>query len=78
MRVYCALEGPSVTIVIADDGGGFDPSQVDPTALPDRFASGGRGMFLMRELMDEVEIDTSPSGTIVKLTRAAPSLPRPG
>jgi serine phosphatase RsbU (regulator of sigma subunit)/anti-sigma regulatory factor (Ser/Thr protein kinase) len=69
VRVYCALEGPSVTIVVADDGGGFDPSQVDPTALPDRFASGGRGMFLMRELMDEVEIESTDSGTTVTMYR---------
>ena len=69
VRVYCALEGPSVTIAIADDGGGFDPGGVDATALPDRFASGGRGMFLMRELMDEVEIESTDSGTTVTMYR---------
>ena len=69
VRVYCALEGPSVTITIADDGGGFDPDQVDATALPDRFASGGRGMFLMRELMDEVEIESTDTGTTVTMYR---------
>ena len=69
VRVYCALEGPSVTITIADDGGGFDPGKVDATALPDRFASGGRGLFLMRELMDEVEFESTDSGTTVTMYR---------
>lgn len=69
MRVYCALEGPSVTITIADDGAGFDPGDVDATALPDRFASGGRGLFLMRQLMDEIEIESTDAGTTVTMYR---------
>ena len=69
VRVYCALEGPSVTITIADDGGGFDPDQMDATVLPDRFASGGRGLFLMRELMDEVEFESTDTGTTVTMYR---------
>lgn len=69
IRVYCALEGPSVTITIADDGPGFDPRTVDSETLPDKFASGGRGMFLMRELMDEVEIESTDAGTIVTMYR---------
>ena len=69
VRVYCALEGPSVTITIADDGGGFDPSGVDAATLPDKFASGGRGLFLMRELMDEVEFESTEAGTTVTMYR---------
>ena len=69
IRVYCALEGPSVTITIADDGGGFDPLTIDSTALPDKFASGGRGLFLMREMMDEVEFESTDVGTTVTMYR---------
>lgn len=69
IRVYCALEGPSVTITIADDGGGFDPEAIDGSSLPDRFASGGRGLFLMRELMDEVEFESTDVGTTVTMYR---------
>ena len=69
IRVYCALEGPSVAITIADDGGGFDPGSVDDSVLPDKFASGGRGLFLMRELMDEVEIESTDLGTTVTMYR---------
>jgi serine phosphatase RsbU (regulator of sigma subunit)/anti-sigma regulatory factor (Ser/Thr protein kinase) len=68
VRVYCSLEGPSIEITIADDGPGFDPGAAART-LPDRFASGGRGLFLMRELMDEVEFDSSNEGTTVTMYR---------
>jgi len=69
IRVYCALEGPSVTIVIADDGPGFDPERMDAKALPDKFASGGRGLYLMRQLMDEVEFESTDVGTTVTMYR---------
>jgi serine phosphatase RsbU (regulator of sigma subunit)/anti-sigma regulatory factor (Ser/Thr protein kinase) len=69
IRVLCAAEGVGVSVVVADDGGGFDPTQLNGWRLPDRFASGGRGMFLMRELMDDVDIDSTPDGTTVKLSR---------
>ena len=69
MRVYCSLEGPSVAITVADDGPGFDMEEVRSRGTPDRFASGGRGLFLMRELMDEVEFESTPNGTSVTMYR---------
>lgn len=70
VRVYCSLEGPSVSITIADDGPGFDPARVAAAELPDRFASGGRGLFLMRALMDEVEVEPAGErGTKVTMFR---------
>ncbi|MGH2729872.1 MAG: ATP-binding SpoIIE family protein phosphatase [Actinomycetota bacterium] len=81
VRVRCALAGPNVIVTVADDGPGFDPTSVDSHRLPDRFASGGRGLFLMRELMDAVDFDTSPKGTTVTLIRwvfGAPVAPHPG
>ncbi|MDQ3940151.1 MAG: ATP-binding protein, partial [Actinomycetota bacterium] len=69
MRIYCSLEGPSVAITVADDGDGFDPADVAGLELRDRFASGGRGLFLMRQLMDEVEIDSGEEGTTVTMYR---------
>ena len=69
MRVYCAIEGPSVSVTIADDGPGFDPEKVAAAELPDRFSSGGRGLYLMRALMDEVEVEPGERGTKVTMFR---------
>ena len=77
LRVRCALHGTTVEISVADDGGGFDTETIaEHATLPDRYASGGRGLFLMHELMDGVTFDPTPNGTVVKLTRAIPELPR--
>ena len=69
IRVRASLKEDVVTIEIADDGPGFDPEQVRER-LPDKFASGGRGLFLMRTLMDEVEIQPGPGGTTVSMSRS--------
>ncbi|MDQ3914546.1 MAG: SpoIIE family protein phosphatase [Actinomycetota bacterium] len=69
VRVRCAAEHGVVSVTIADDGGGFDLTRLEQTDLPDPFASGGRGLFLMRELMDEVKFETSERGTNVVLRR---------
>jgi serine phosphatase RsbU (regulator of sigma subunit)/anti-sigma regulatory factor (Ser/Thr protein kinase) len=69
IRVHCALEGPTVSVTVADDGPGFDPAAAEAASLPDRFSAGGRGLFLMRKLMDDVEIDISGSGTKVTMSR---------
>ena len=37
---------------------------------PPRAGSQGRGLGLMEELMDEVEIDRGPSGTVVRMRRS--------
>lgn len=69
VRVRCRLAGDTVTVTIADDGPGFDPQVAWGEELPDRFASGGRGLFLMRQFVDQVEIEASPVGTRVWLSK---------
>lgn len=69
VRVRCAMKGREVTVTIADDGPGFTADPSDEPELPDRYASGGRGLYLMREFVDEVDIDPTPEGTTVTLTR---------
>jgi serine phosphatase RsbU (regulator of sigma subunit)/anti-sigma regulatory factor (Ser/Thr protein kinase) len=77
LRIRCAVQGSSVQISVADDGGGFDAgSMPERPTLPDRYASGGRGLFLMHELMDNIQFDATPNGTVVNLVRAIPELPR--
>ena len=69
IRVLCALEGHTVSVTVADDGPGFNPAAAEAASLPDRFSAGGRGLFLMQKLMDDVEIDISGRGTKVTMSR---------
>ena len=55
VRAYCD-PGQGFLIVVRDEGAGFDPEHVpDPRRQDRRELPHGRGIFLMRELMDHVE-----------------------
>ncbi|HWQ02859.1 MAG TPA: ATP-binding protein [Candidatus Nitrosotenuis sp.] len=45
----------SVTLVVRDEGQGFDPASVpDPTLPENIYSASGRGIYLIRSFMDEV------------------------
>jgi anti-sigma regulatory factor (Ser/Thr protein kinase) len=45
-----------LVLVITDEGEGFDPSGLpDPTVSENIFATHGRGVFLIKQLMDQAE-----------------------
>ncbi|MDQ3962623.1 MAG: SpoIIE family protein phosphatase [Actinomycetota bacterium] len=69
LRVRCEFDRPTVTVSVSDEGTGFDPMEAIERPAPDPLASGGRGVFLMKALMDEVDIEPSPRGTTVTLRR---------
>lgn len=68
VRVRCHVEDGRAVVTIADDGPGFDVAAADHVPR-DPFASGGRGLFLMKELTDRAEIQSGPDGTSVTLVR---------
>jgi serine/threonine-protein kinase RsbW len=50
--------GREVSIVIRDEGSGFDPMKVpDPTTAENILSETGRGIHLMKMLMDSVQFD---------------------
>ena len=56
VRVEVLLDCTRVALHVIDEGRGFDPDAVpDPTAAANLERPGGRGLFLLRKLMDEVE-----------------------
>lgn len=58
VRLEMTLHEGLLRVRVSDEGEGFDPARLpDPTA-PERLDSaGGRGIFLMRELMDDVQFN---------------------
>ena len=67
VRVEVAIKLEEVSVRVTDQGGGFDPTTVpDPTLPANISKSGGRGIFLMKALMDEVQFnDRGNSVTLV-------------
>jgi serine/threonine-protein kinase RsbW len=70
VHVRVRMDAEALVMDVADEGGGFnlDACTVDPTE-PD-FLTGeqGRGLFLMRKLMDQVECIADGSRTVVRMT----------
>jgi serine/threonine-protein kinase RsbW len=71
VRVEARLTPREIMVQVTDEGRGFDPrSLLDPTLPGNRARSGGRGIFLIRQLMDRVEFnDRGNSITMVLLSR---------
>jgi serine/threonine-protein kinase RsbW len=60
-----------LTIRIADQGEGFDPGQLpNPLEGENMFRESGRGIFLMKTFMDELQVRRlQPAGTEVTLIK---------
>jgi serine/threonine-protein kinase RsbW len=58
VRVEVTIRVEEVTVRVTDQGLGFDPTTVPDPTLPGNISkSGGRGIFLMKALMDEVQFN---------------------
>jgi serine/threonine-protein kinase RsbW len=55
--------GSELTIRVRDQGEGFEPEEVaDPLAPENLLKSSGRGIFLIRNFMDDVRLQKVPQG----------------
>ena len=69
-EVSAGIDGDQCVIEVVDRGGGFDGSTQGLVGA-EADAEGGRGIQLMRALVDTVEFTSRPSkGTVVHLERA--------
>jgi serine/threonine-protein kinase RsbW len=69
-RVYvecrCYMDG-EVSIAVRDEGQGFDSNAVlDPTTPEDRLFTHGRGIYLMKTLMDEISFEDGGAGVLMR------------
>jgi serine/threonine-protein kinase RsbW len=71
VRVKYACSPGTVRVVVHDEGSGFDLScLLDPTDPERCMRCSGRGIYIMRHVMDDVEFDMS-NGTTVTMTKVA-------
>ena len=62
--------GSDLVITIRDQGKGLDPAKIpDPLSPENLMKTSGRGIFLIRSFMDEVQINPSVTGTEIKLVK---------
>jgi serine/threonine-protein kinase RsbW len=67
VAIVLSVSPGCVVVEVSDSGSGFDARGVsDPTSPERQLAPGGRGIFLMRRLVDEVSYN--PPGNTVRLT----------
>jgi serine/threonine-protein kinase RsbW len=66
-----AAKPSELAVCVRDQGPGFDPSRLpDPLAPENILRTSGRGIYLMRQFMDDVSIErTSTGGTEVRMVK---------
>jgi anti-sigma regulatory factor (Ser/Thr protein kinase) len=69
-RVRLWTAGTLLSCEVTDSGGGIPPDWVEPTPPPATLVPGGRGIWIARQLCDELTLDTGPGGTVVRLSIA--------
>jgi len=70
IEVYLENTGTDLVFKIADQGRGFDPDHLpDPRAAENLLRGTGRGIFLIRSLMDEVHFRKLHPGTELTLIK---------
>ena len=68
--VRCRCKPDGVSIAVKDEGRGFDLNKIaDPTAPENTGAVHGRGIYLMKALMDEVRFEEG--GVVVHMRKSA-------
>src|SRR5882724_6722845 len=68
--VRCRCKSDEVSIAVKDEGRGFDLNKIaDPTAPENTGSVHGRGIYLMRALMDEVRFEEG--GVVVYMRKSA-------
>ena len=74
VRVRALLDAETIVLDVADEGDGFDleASTTDVTQPANLEREDGRGIFLMRALMDRVERFEQDGANVVRLTLRRP------
>ncbi len=68
VTIRCIAEKQFLTIRVKDEGKGFDPESLqDPREEKNLMKESGRGVFLIRSLMDSITVKRLKSGSVVEM-----------
>ncbi|MCX6120589.1 MAG: ATP-binding protein [Ignavibacteriales bacterium] len=68
VTIRCVVRDKNLTIYVQDEGSGFDSENLqDPRDKKNLMKENGRGVFLMRSLMDQVKFKRLKSGSVVEM-----------
>jgi serine/threonine-protein kinase RsbW len=75
VHLQFTIHDRALEVEVKDEGRGFDPATVpDPLAPENLLKAYGRGIFFMRQFMDEVTHSFPPKGgTIVRMLKRVPA-----
>ncbi|UCF07158.1 MAG: ATP-binding protein [bacterium] len=67
------VKNEELTIILRDNGTGFDPDKVEEPNIVEKLKPGiskrGWGLKLMEKMMDSLVIDSGPNGTKITMTK---------
>ncbi len=71
VKVFFEKTRREIVVSVTDEGEGFDPDRVpDPTDEVNLMKESGRGIFIMKQVMDRVEFERPESGgTLVRMAK---------
>jgi len=75
VQVEYRVGGGRIQVRVCDQGEGFDPKNLkDPVSKENLLREGGRGVYLMRQFMDEVNFSfPDAGGTCIELIKDLPA-----
>lgn len=73
VTIRFVVQSQILVIAIRDQGSGFIPEEIkDPLAPENLLAENGRGIYLVRHLMDDVKFNIGDQGSEILLYKALP------
>ena len=68
VHMRCVIQKTSLIVTVKDEGNGFDANDLaNPLTKENLLKENGRGVFLMRSLMDEVKYTQTKTGMSVRM-----------